>query len=546
MYGCAGVEYTRYFEQGVVVTAAPIATDIGVNILKSGGNAFDAAVAVGFALAVVHPEAGNIGGGGFALVRDGSDGKIKALDFREAAPLAATEKMYLDENDEVRVDASTYGALAAGVPGTVAGLYELWLAHGSLPWEQLVTPAAKLADTGFVVDGYLAESLAEYSEGLAGFEATTRQFLSGGQPPVVGQRLSQPELAATLYLIAAEGPDGFYRGKVADKIVATMQAHGGLITQSDLENYTIKWRSPIKFRFDSLDIYSMPPPSSGGICVGQILSCLQPHEFAAWSPKSIEYIHLFAEAARLAFADRSEHLGDPDYYDVPSELLGQQYLKRRAALIDPDQATPSQQVTPGAPGISESDQTTHYNVCDSLGNMVAITYTLNAAYGCKLVVEGAGFLLNNEMDDFSIKPGYPNIYGLVGGEANKIEPGKRMLSSMSPTLVMLNDRPFMALGSPGGSKIITVVAQAIVNFTRFGLTLNETVAQPRFHHQWLPDVLYLEQGSFDINVIQGLIVRGHSVKEREPYSDLQIIHYSEDGLIAGASDPRGGGTVGGF
>lgn len=544
--GCEGIGLTRYFAQGVVVTAAPIATNVGVDILKSGGSAFDAAVAVGFALAVVHPEAGNIGGGGFALIRDGSDSTIMALDFRETAPLAATEKMYLNENEEVNSDASTYGVLAVGVPGTVAGLYELWREYGTMPWEQLVNPAAKLADSGFVVDEYLAKSLAEYSQAMAGFVATAEQYLPGGRPPEAGQRLRQPELAATLYVIAAEGPDGFYRGKVADKIVATMQEHGGLITLSDLENYTARWRAPIKFQFDSLDVYSMPPPSSGGICVGQILSCLQPFDFAAWSPKSIGYMHLFTEASRLAFADRSEHLGDPDYYDVPSELLNQRYLKRRRALIDVDQATPSQQVTPGAPGTSESDQTTHYNVCDSSGNMVAITYTLNSAYGCKLVVEGAGFLLNNEMDDFSIKPGHPNIYGLVGGEANKIEPGKRMLSSMSPTLVMLEDRPFMALGSPGGSKIITVVAQAIVNFTRFNLTLNETVAQPRFHHQWLPDILYLEQGSFDINVIQGLIVRGHNVKEREPYSDLQIIHYAEDGLMAAASDPRGGGSVAGF
>ncbi|MDH4035234.1 MAG: gamma-glutamyltransferase, partial [candidate division Zixibacteria bacterium] len=414
---------------------------------------------------------------------------------------------------------------------------------GSLPWEQLVTPAAKLADTGFVVDDYLAGSLAEYSAALAGFDSTARQFLPGGRTPTAGQRLSQPNLAATLYTIAAEGPDGFYKGQVADRIVATMQEHGGLIDHSDLENYLVRWRPPVKFRFDSLEVYSMPPPSSGGICMGQILSNLESYSFASWSPASPEYIHLFTEASRLAFADRSEHLGDPDFWEVPSKLLSQQYLSHRASLIDADQATPSKQVTPGA---SESDQTTHFNVCDSSGNMVAITYTLNAPYGCKLVVEGAGFLLNNEMDDFSIKPGHPNIYGLVGGEANKIEPGKRMLSSMTPTLVMLNERPFMALGSPGGSKIITVVAQAIVNFTRFHLTLNETVAQPRFHHQWLPDVLYLEQGSFDINVIQGLIVRGHNVKERKPYSDLQIVHITQDGVMAGASDPRGGGSVSGF
>ena len=544
--GCAGIELSRYYKRGIVVTGTPVATQVGVEIFAAGGNAFDVAVAVGFALAVVHPKAGNIGGGGFAMVRDGHGGLVEALDFRETAPAGASEQMYLEDDDQVRPDASTTGALAAGVPGTVAGLYELWQRHGSLPWEQLVTPAAQLAETGFLVDDYLAASLEKHRESLAGFEATAQMLLTGGDAPSAGDSLVLSDLASTLYAIAAEGPDGFYKGTVADKIVSCMQEHGGLISHDDLKDYKSVWRTPIAFQFDSLTVYSMPPPSSGGICIGQILSLLQPYDFATLSPMSVEYIHLFAEAARLSFADRSEHLGDPDFYDVPKGLLAPPYLEHRADLIDKDQATPSQQISPGAPISGESEQTTHYSVCDSAGNTVAITYTLNAAYGCKLVVEGAGFLLNNEMDDFSIKPGYPNLYGLIGGEANKIEPGKRMLSSMSPTLVFKDGQPFMVLGSPGGSKIITVVAQAIVNFTRFHLSLAETVAQARFHHQWLPDILYLEEGRFDINTIQGLIARGHNVKEQEPFSDLQAVYIAEDGLMTGTSDPRGRGSVGGL
>lgn len=325
-----------------------------------------------------------------------------------------------------------------------------------------------------------------------------------------------------------------------------MQRHGGLISRTDLADYRFVWREPIHIRFDSLDIYSMPPPSSGGVCVGQILKLLEPYEFSRYTPESVDYLHLFCEAARLAFADRSEHLGDPDFVPVSTSLLDEEYLARRRKLIRPDQASPSEQTRPGHLPAGESHQTTHFSLCDGDGNMVAVTYTLNTAYGCKLTVDGAGFLLNNEMDDFSIKPGFPNVYGLVGGEANKIEPGKRMLSSMSPTLVLKDETPFMVLGSPGGSKIITVVAQAIINFARFGLSLPEAVAQPRFHHQWLPDVVYLEQDAFDINVIQGLLGRGHDVRERQPYGDLQAIFVDDDGLMTGACDPRGRGLVAGL
>jgi len=546
LVGCTGVEVSRYYDTGALATAAPIATAVGEEVFQQGGNAFDAAVAVGFVLAVVHPEAGNLGGGGFALTRDGKTEMIRALDFRETAPQQAFEAMYLDEQGEVIPNSSTFGALACGVPGTVAGLHELWKTYGSQPWEQLIGMAAVLADTGFVVDEYLAGSLERHKEELSSFEETASIFFPEGKSLKVGDRLVQKDLAATLYSIAAMGHDGFYNGPVAQKIVECMEKHGGLISKSDLASYASVWREPVRFSFDSLEIYSMPPPSSGGIAVGQILKLLEGYDFSIFSPDSPEYIHLFCEAARLAFADRSAHLGDPDFYNVPAGLLDSAYLVRRRSLIKEKHATSSELIHSGTPPNEESQQTTHYSICDGEGNMVAVTYTLNTAYGCKLVVDGAGFLLNNEMDDFSIKPGHPNVYGLIGGEANKIEPGKRMLSSMSPTLVLKNNQPFLILGAPGGSRIITVVAQALINFTRFDLSLNATVNQPRFHHQWLPDLIYLEQGGFDINVTQELIRYGHTMKECETFSDLQAVFIDESGSMTAASDPRKRGVAGGY
>lgn len=543
---CDTVKVSTWYEQGALATAAPLATDIGLQVLAEGGNAFDAAVAVGFALAVVHPEAGNIGGGGFALVREGAGNKIRSLDFRETAPRAASEGMYLDEDSSVIDGASTVGALASGVPGTVAGLHRLWQAYGSLAWEDLVTPAVALADTGFIVDEYLAASFAEYGTALQQFEETRSVFFSEGKRLEAGDRLVQKDLGATLHLISVAGPDGFYGGETADLIVATMEKYGGLITRADLDSYEAIWREPVHFTFDSLDIYSMAPPSSGGLIMGQILGLLEPFPFAPYTADSPEYIHLFVEAARLAFADRAEHLGDPAFWDIPQGLLDSAYLARRRALIDQTHAVGSEAVRPGSPQQGESEQTTHYSICDADGNMVAVTYTLNTGYGSKLMVGGAGFLLNNEMDDFVAKPGVPNTYGLVGGEANKVEPGKRMLSSMTPTLILKEGKPYLAIGSPGGSKIITAVAQAIINFTRFDMGLADAVAQPRFHHQWLPDVLYYEQGGYDITVVQDLIRRGHHVMDREAYGDVQAVHVNDAGLMTAVSDPRKRGTGGGL
>lgn len=541
---CDGIKVTRLYENGALATSSPIATEIGRQLLTEGANAFDVAVAVGFVLQVVHPQAGNIGGGGFALIRNASSGEIRALDFREKAPGAAHEKMYQDDSGKVIEGSATRGGLACGVPGTVAGLHELWSKYGLLPWDYLVTPAAQLADTGFIIDEFLNESLETHQKNLSEFEETFKIYFPNGRAPKVGERLIQSDLAHTLYSIAAEGRDGFYQGEVADLIIQTVEKHNGVISADDLRQYRPVWREPIHFTFDSLDVYSMPPPSSGGLIVGQILKLLEPNDFSLYQPHSPKYMHLFCESARLAFADRAEHLGDPAFFDVPQYLLSKEYLKGRRELIDIEHATPSEEVSAGRLS-TESDQTTHFSISDSSGNMVSLTYTINASYGSGLVVDGAGFLLNNEMDDFSIKPGHANIYGLVGGEANKIESGKRMLSSMSPTVILKDNQPFMLLGSSGGSKIITQVAQAIINITRFGLSPEQTVELARFHHQWLPDKIYLEEDRFDINIKQDLIGLGHNVEEREEYGDLQLILY-QNGMMVPASDNRRNGSSGGF
>jgi len=546
LINCGRDQENKLFENGALATAAPIATDIGVKVFEQGGNALDAAVAVGFALAVVHPEAGNIGGGGFALIRVGQTGEIRALDFREKAPGAAFEKMYLDSAGQVIENLSTVGVLSAGVPGTVAGLYELWREYGSMDWSDLVGFSVALADTGFILDEYQSNHFKEYQDRLSTFEETAALFFPNGQRLEPGERLKLPELSRTLKKIAQNGSSAFYTGDIADSIVATMERYRGIITLNDLKSYSTAWRRPISFTFDSLKIFSMPPPSSGGIVMGQILKIIEKYDFAAYTPNTTEYIHLFCEAARLAYADRSQHLGDPDFYEIPDWLLNESYLSQRAQSIDLNHANTSRQIQHGAYARPESKQTTHFSVADKKGNLVALTYTLNSSYGSKLAVRGCGFLLNNEMDDFAIAPGHANLYGLIGGEANKIEPGKRMLSSMSPTIVLKNNKPFLIIGSPGGSEIITAVAQVITNICRYDFSMPQALAEPRFHHQWLPDVIELEENSFDINVKQGLIKLGHNIQEFEPSSEVQAIYVNESGLMMGGADPRQRGTTGGF
>jgi len=542
---CESASVTSYYEKGALATASPIATHIGEQVFAKGGNAFDVAVAVGFALAVVHPESGNIGGGGFAVIRDASTKEIKALDFREKAPMAASEKMYLDSMGKAIENMSTVGAFACGVPGTVAGLYELWQEHGSMKWPELINYAVLMADSGFIVNAYQAESFEKYKDRLSAFDESSLLFFPDSTNWQEGDIIVNRELGRTLAKIANEGPESFYTGDIADSIVATVRRYGGLISHEDLASYQIKWRKPVSFRFDSLQIYSMSPPSSGGLIMGQILKLVEAYDFSKYEPGSIEYIHLFCESARLAFADRSEYLGDPDFFNIPFDLLEKNYISKRRELINLNQTNSSLEILPGIMPIRESGQTTHYSVVDARGNMVAVTYTLNSSYGSKLAVSGCGFLLNNEMDDFAIAPGVPNLYGLVGSEANKIEPAKRMLSSMSPTIVLKNDKPLLILGSRGGSEIITAVAQLLINFSRFNLPLDKALSQPRFHHQWLPDNILLEERSFDINVKQELLKLGHIIKEADMLSEIHAVYIDGAGLMTAVADSRGPGNAGG-
>lgn len=542
---CTDLKVEKLYSGGAVASSSPIASAIGLQILQAGGNAFDAAVATAFAAAVSYPQAGNIGGGGFALIYDARAERVKALDFREFAPGAATQDMFLDDSGKVKENESLFGAKAAGVPGTVAGLYELWKKHGSLPWFELVKPAMELADSGFILSARMADALKEYQKDLSQFEETRKIFFENGNILSAGKRLIQKDLAASLERIGLDGDSGFYYGTTAELIVASMTKYGGLITNADLEQYKPVWRQPLSFEFDTLQVYSMPPPSSGGVIMAQILKLLEPYDFYGYSPDHPEYIHLFAEACRLAYADRAVHLGDPDFVHNPvRELLDSSYLESRRGQIDPGRAGLSEKVGSGLPdAFHESENTTHFSVVDKDGNAVSITYTINTAFGSKLVVEGAGFLLNNEMDDFSLSPGVPNFFGLVGGQANAIAPHKRMLSSMSPTIILKKGRPFLILGSPGGSRIITAVAQTILNLVRFEQTISAAVATPRFHHQWLPDTLYLEEKSYAPEIVQSLRELGHNVRERRPYSDVEAIMIDVDGFLIGASDPRGEGAV---
>lgn len=527
---------------GVVATACALATAVGVDILERGGNAVDASVAVGFALAVTYPQAGNIGGGGFMLVRLVS-GTTRFIDYREKAPLAAHRDMYLDERGEVVEKMSLYGAMAAGVPGSVAGLYRAHELHGSMPWSELVLPAVLLARGGFPVSARLAASLGRLEPFRERFPGLRLFARSDGSPLSPGDTLVQPDLARTLELIAREGPRGFYEGPVADLIVSEMASSGGIISKSDLAAYEAVLRDPVRGEYRGFEIVSAPPPSSGGVIVIEILHMLEEFDVAGMEFLTERSIHYVAEAERRAFADRARYLGDPDFVDPRTELLtSKRYARALAATITP-RAAPSQEVS-GGPG-REKRETTHYSVVDRMGNAVATTTTLNDSYGSRLVVRGAGFLLNNEMDDFSVKPGVPNLYGLVGGDANAIEPGKRMLSSMAPTIVLRDAKPVLVLGTPGGSTIITTVAQIIMNVVDFGMTLEHAVAAPRFHHQWLPDRISLEKGILTRYMRGFLEERGHRLEERfEPMGDVQAISIHE-ACACGVSDPRGGGAAGG-
>ena len=526
--------------RAMVVSGSGIASDVGREILRQGGNAVDAAVAVGFALAVVHPEAGNLGGGGFMVIRL-RDGTVQTLDYRETAPARATRDMYLDGHGEP-TERSVTGHLAAGVPGSVAGLIEAHHRHGRLPLQAVVEPAVRLARDGFVVDPYRSQSIGGDSARLALFPASRASFLPGGAPPAAGSVLRQPDLGATLEAIRDRGADGFYQGRVADLIVAEMERGGGLISHEDLEGYRAIWRDPITISYRGHTIYSPPPASSGGVTMGEIFNIME--GYAPLQPFGTPaLVHLEAEAMRRAFTDRNTYLGDPAFVRNPIDrLLSKAYAADLRKGIG-DRATP----TPAfAPGARTGSSTTHYSVVDQEGNAVSCTTTLNDSYGSAVTVAGAGFLLNDEMDDFATAPGKPNMYGLVQGEANAIAPGKRMLSAMTPSIVLDPEgRLLLVVGTPGGPRIITMVYHVISNVIDHHMPLTEAVEAPRMHHQGLPDTLRVERGGFPEATLDSLRARGHAIGSDGSWGDIEAIIRTPTGW-RGVSDPRRGGGGSGF
>jgi gamma-glutamyltranspeptidase/glutathione hydrolase len=537
---------------GMVVSTDAYASRVGVEILALGGNAVDAAVAVSFALAVVNPEAGNIGGGGFMVLRL-ADGTTAALDYRERAPLGASRDMYLDARGNL-TDRSVKGHLAVGVPGTVAGLWEAHRRFGSLPWRDLVAPAISLAG-GFQVRDRLSKSLAAYASALEEYPATASIFLARGGPPQVGEHLTQSDLARTLRRIREQGRDGFYLGATSDLIVAEMRRGGGIITHEDLASYQARWREPIRFTYRGYSLITMPPPSSGGATLAAMAKILEGYPLGSLGWHSPEHVHLLAEAWKRAYADRNALLGDPDFVAMPIQrMISAEYGAERRASIRMDRATPSEQVGPGQSAPKDDGNTTHFSVVDSKGNAVAVTTTINSLYGIHAVVPYAGFFLNNEMDDFAAKPGTANQFGLVQGELNAIAPGKRMLSAMTPTIVVdPKGKLFCVTGSPGGATIITNVFQNISNIIDFGMTITQAMNAPRLHHQHLPDRIDYEHASLSAETIRALEAMGHKLhdtydpKELYPYiGDVQAIMVMPNGTLQGASDPRRGGTAIGY
>ena len=532
-------------ERGAVASRSPLASEVGLEMLKRGGNAVDAAVAVGFALAVTHPSAGNIGGGGFMVMRF-ADGGVAVNDHREVAPQRATRDMYLDGNGNVVEGLSTASHLAVGVPGTVDGLLAVLERHGTLSRADVIAPAIRLAEEGFALPADLAGQFRRYRERFAPYPASVAKFArSDGAALAAGDLFQQPDLAATLGRISEQGRDGFYTGRTADLLVAEMARGAGIINHDDLRAYRSKWREPVRGTYRGYDILSMPPPSSGGVLLVQMLNMLETRDLAGMGAGSPAAAHLLIEAERRAYADRAEHLGDPDFHDVPMAMLtDKKYAAARLADFDPERASRSADVGAGGRLPDESTDTTHVSVLDGAGNAVAYTTTLNLAYGSKIVVSGAGFLLNNEMDDFSAKPNAPNSFGLIGREANAIAPGKRMLSSMTPTVVLKDGEPFLVTGSPGGSTIITTVLQVVTNVIDHGMDLPAAVSRPRFHHQWLPNRVTYEPGALAAPTLEALRDSGHvNLNEvRFGIGDTNSAMRRGDHVI-GVSDPRNAGAA---
>lgn len=526
------------YKNGVVVTAHPEASKVGVEILKKGGNAIDASIAVQFALAVVYPNAGNIGGGGFLVYRD-SKGKTDALDYREKAPLKASEDMYWDKNGNAITDLSLYGQFAAGVPGTVDGMVKAHEKYGKLNWKELVQPAINLAQKGFKITKQQASELTNKHNDFVKYNSKTNALTSKSSWKE-GDLLVQKDLANTLKLIQQKGRAGFYEGKTADLIVKEMKRGNGIISHEDLKEYQSVWRTPVSGNYKGLKVISMPPPSSGGIALVSLFQSIEDYPINKWGFQADSTIQVMVEAERRVYADRAEHLGDPDFIKVPQkQLLDKSYNVNRMKDFSFEKATPSSAIKAGEIIGKESMETTHYVIVDKDGNAASVTTTLNNSYGSLVVVEGAGFLLNDEMDDFSVKPGTPNLYGLVGGKANAIEPSKRMLSSMTPSILEKDGKLFMVVGTPGGSTIITSVFQAILNVVDFGMTMQEAVAAPRFHHQWLPDQIDYEPNAISENVRESLKQKGYTLKERKPYGRVEGILVNTDGTYQAGADPRG-------
>lgn len=575
--------------QGMVASVDEHASRAGVDLLKRGGNAVDAAIAVHMVLAVTHPQAGNLGGGGFMVIHM-EDGRVNTvIDFREKAPIGARRDMYLDESGEVIPEASTVGYLACGIPGSVAGMWAIHQEYGTLPWRDLLMPAYLLARDGFKIDERLARDLADANEKLTRFPATAAIFTRDGEPLEPGAPLIQEDLARSLSNVIQHGRDGFYKGETARLLSSDVLTKGGLLTVEDLARYEPVHREPIVCEFHGHTVISMPPPSSGGLLLCQMLAMLADYDLKGLGHNSADYIHLLTEVEKLAYADRAEYLGDADFYPVPVDhLLSPDYIAVRASGIDPERATPSSRITHGprtlrkieegkfeeptdrAPDRDrekpedrknrkapedrarrESGETTHFSIVDRHGNAVSCTTTLNGRFGSGVVAAGTGVLLNNEMDDFSMKPGFPNIYGLVGGEANAIEPEKRMLSSMTPTIVLEEGDVKLVLGSPGGSTIITTVLQVILNVLVHEMPLEEAVAMPRFHHQWLPDETKVESEGIPQDVLNHLERMGHALTEVDALGDVHAVSVEHPNggsptLLVGVSDPRRGGIALGY
>ena len=537
-------------QHGMVVAQEPLAADVGLEVLKNGGNAVDAAVAVGFALAVTHPLAGNIGGGGFMLIRM-ANGKTAFLDFREAAPLKATRDMYLDEKGNPTKD-SIFGWRSSGVPGSVAGFALAHKKFGTQKWQQLLAPAVKLAADGFALSPTLVKSLSSDNAAIKTDPESKRIFLRDGDPYKAGETLKQPELAETLQRIAQSGAKGFYEGPTAKQFAAAMKEHGGLITEADLKAYKVMERVPREGEYKDFHIITSPPPSAGGVGLLQMMGMLNGTGYESDGADSAKAVHYEAEAMRRFYADRSEYLGDPSFYNVPVKaLLDDAYIAWRRKTIDPNHATPSEMIGPGLPKAQaahlsqfENSDTTHYNVVDSAGNAVAVTYTLNNLYGNGITVPKLGFLLNDEMDDFAAKPGVPNMFGVVGGEANAIEPGKRPLSSMTPTIITRGGKLFMVTGAPGGSRITTGVMEVILDVLDFHMNAQDAVDLPRFHEQWKPDVLTLQNG-FPPQAAEQLRAMGYEIR---PVGGVAIVEaiVVNNGSLEGGTESRRNGKVAGY